>query len=212
MTYCTQQLVDSIHVIKDNSCYNIFNILKGIDLSEDPHWIANRQRLSKNTDTILGIYLNLVKNIIPVDASVYSPGHLRLAIERYIREFNPPRPVESECCVYFRMGDKTVDDNSLSMLDFDYLNLINRQPHKIISIVCCFSFSSIREQWRYSPLRLNQCKAIMIDIIDKIKSKYPESKIQIVSNPNVDHDICYLWNSSFIAHKRSSWRKIFGSL
>ena len=212
MSYSAKSLVDQIKVIQDNTTYNVFNILKGLDFEEDPYWTRNRRRLIRNSETIFGIYFNMVKSIIPLTKPTYSPGHLKMAIQKYIDVHQPRLPEASECCVYFRVGDKTVDVNSLSMLDFDYIEKIAKRPNDTITIVCCFSFSCIREEWYYSDSRLNSCRDIMTGVIDNIIKSFPNSKIQLVSNSNVDHDICYLWKNGFIAHKRSSWKKLFGCL
>ena len=203
MILCSDQ---EIKVIKDNSNYNIYNILKGTP--DDPDWLSKRIRLLKCKNTILGIYYNISAPVVDIYTPGFNIGYFHLAIEQYINTFHPELPGHNECCVYFRVGDKTFDPGGVNLLDFDYKTFIKRSNCKVITIICCISFSSIRDDWQYSHEKLNKCKNEMKSIINDIISSFPDKKVKIVSNSNPDNDICYLYKSKFIAHPRSSWSKL----
>lgn len=203
--------VDDIHVIRDNTEYNFYNILKGTD--DDPNWLSNRHRLALNQDTILGIYYNITQGIIDITKPGFNTGYLKLAIEQYIETNNPKQPDDDTYVIYFRLGDKTVEDNpSVDLLDFDYIDKLLQTNKSEIAVVCCFSFSNIKLDWNYNDSKLSRCRSIMNDILSEITLTVPERQLNIISNQNPDHDICYLYGCDFISHPRSSWFKLFNSL
>lgn len=194
--------IDDVKIIKDCTNYNICNILKGVH--DDPKWLSNRVRLQKNTDTILGIYLNNAHIKDNISTPGYNPGILRMSIQQYISLYNPILPQDDESCVYFRLGDQ-------NLTDFDYISLIERHNNNI-TVVCCIVFSDTgREEWSYNNKRVNDCKKKLSSIMTELHTKFNNRKIKIVSNSNPDLDICYLFKNGFISHPKCSWKQMFGN-
>lgn len=203
-------LVHDIKVTVDMTEYNVCNILKGDH--RDSKWLTNRQRLTKASDTILGIYFNnpLVNKAITTPG--YNPGVLKLSIKKYIDMFQPELPERNECCIHFRLGDRMTETQKEDLTVFNYIEQINNRPHDTITIVCNISYCGHTpddDDWRYNKAGVLINRKVMKDRLTEIASVYPQSNIKIKSSENVDHDICYLVANGFIGHPDSSWTQIF---
>ena len=196
-----KNIVDKVAIIHDNTLYNVGNILRAPD--DDKNWFDNRKRIQQSNDTILGMYFNHPLMVNTIDKPGYNPGLLKVCIIEYIKKYQPSLPEDNETCLYFRLGD-------INMTEFNYIDKL-KQSKDVISIVCCLSFSSDKPEWRSSAKKIAKSKKILYNIVKQIYSSYPMKNIKLISNTNVDHNICYLFKNGFISDYRCTWKQIFGN-
>ncbi len=194
--------IDKVRVIKDCTNYNFCNILKGVH--DDPKWLSNRIHLQRNTDTILGIYLNNIHIRDNISTPGYNPGILKMSIQQYISMHKPSLPKDDETCLYFRLGDQ-------NLTEFDYISPLMR-CNDDITVVCCIVFSGTdKDEWSYNEECVRKCKKKLSAIMTELKTRFENRKVKIISNNNPDLDICYLFRNGFISHPKCSWKQIFGN-
>lgn len=190
------------------------------------------------SNTILGIYFRnkVIRKKLHVPG--YSGIILKHSIEKYIKiNFdNLILPDDDEVVVYFRLGDNLKHSFNMGRkLFFDYKNQINNKikkgHYKKITIVTNFSFCSDDKHQElmtdevkkgifynsfqkkgtceYSKENIDFNRQTFLPILDDIVKTYSNYEVDIFSNENPDHDICYLYKNGFIGDSRATWYKIF---
>ena len=192
-----EKLIDKIKTLKHNSDYRVADILfkKGERWEHSANMVLVNE---KYNDTILQTYLKL--NSISKN---YNLRMLLDIIEIYNKNNNLPIPEENEVVLHLRMGDVVVKSSFLSK---DYINLLNNLVNKNpninkITIVTCFAYGEwsaeslhLRKKaplWNYTEKKQQENISKLKTLIQKINNNFPKINLDIMSNYEIDKDICY---------------------
>tara|TARA_B100000809_G_C15058294_1_gene501435 strand:- start:297 stop:1085 length:789 start_codon:yes stop_codon:yes gene_type:complete len=198
-------LVGEIITLRDHSDYRITDVF----LSRGERWEPSAEQVVSNPKykgTVLKKYLDL--------NGVGTAPDIRLfysVLKDHARSEKIPLPHEQEVVVHLRLGDVVVHDWYLSK---DYVQEISRMLAEnpeinTLSIVTCFVYAEWSEEslhlrkksplWVYTEEKQTQNVTAITTLLSSIRSAFPQLRIKIVSNSDIDCDIAYcVFSKSFI--------------
>ena len=202
-------LLNKIITIKSIPDYRIGDIFynKGYKYKESANNIINNNKFN---NTILKKYL--------INNNLNSKNYksLKNIIDDKIKKNNYPIPQKNEIVIHIRAGDVIVHK---WFLQKDYIKAINNivKKNKNInkcSIVCCLAYGDYKEKnlWLYSDEKnkknINKIKKLLENLI----SEFPNINFDIISNTDIDKDICYMSKSKYFIKDNGGISKLVNEL
>ena len=126
---------------------------------------------------------------------------LKNIINKHIINNNYIIPNKNEIVIHLRAGDVI---EFKWFLQKDYIKLINDILKKNSSInkctiVCCLSYGDYKEKnlWLYSDEKNKKNLYKIKKLLSKLINNFDNIKFDIISNKNIDKDICYMYKSKY---------------
>ncbi|MFC1670637.1 hypothetical protein ACFL20_09600 [Spirochaetota bacterium] len=188
-------LLDKINTIQSNPHYRVADVF----YSSGERWqdSANKVlRLPEFEDTILKKYLVANKGCREKNYDL-----LKDIIEQHAIAKSYLLPHKNELVLHVRAGDVVVHEWFLKK---DYISLISialdRNPNiTTITIVTCFAYQAFPEKlrWMYSDEKDRLNRDMLGKLLSDIYDKFRRYELKIVSNENVDEDLCYMFHANY---------------
>jgi hypothetical protein len=198
-------LVGEIITLRHLSDYRIADVF----LSRGERWEHSAEQVASNPKydgTVLKRYLDLNGIGTPPDFRLFYS-----VLKDYARSKEIPLPHEQEVVVHLRLGDVVVHDWYLSK---DYVHEISRilvenPAINTLSIVACFGYGEWSEDslhlrkksplWVYTEEKQTQNVTAITTLLSNIHSAFPQLRIKINSDSDIDRDIAYcVFSKNFI--------------
>ena len=215
-----EELLQKIHIVKQND-YRVGDIV----IRRGPRWrFSSRKIIQKDmyNGTILKQYLRRNGLFRPLNLNIL----LNIIINKN-KQKNLPVPDNNEIVIHLRMGD-FVDCRSI--LTKNYISLIknklieNTDINKI-TIVTAYAYGTWTQEEKilcnpspkqnfYNCTRETQRKNIngMKSLLESIVSTFPNLKLDIYSNLDIDKDICYCVLSNHFIHDIGGFSNLMNKL
>jgi hypothetical protein len=207
-------MIENIKILKHNSDYRVSDIVyKGGE-----RWQHSAEMVltkPKYNGTILQKYLKI--------NGIYNPANLPLLLQ-IIKEYKSPIPNNNELVVHLRLGDVVVHNWFLSK---DYISLIRNmlQQHNNINkltFVTCFAYQvwspeslHLRKNahlWKYTDEDQEKNVVKVTKLFNDIKNTFPNLKLNIYSNYNIDLDMRYCVFSKYFISDDGGFSKLLLTL
>lgn len=199
------ELVNCIKVLKNNSHYRVRDVIykKGPRWKNSMHHIINDDIYN---DTILKEYILQNRNkrdrLKPVNLKL-----LKNIINNHVITKKYKIPNVNELVMHLRLGDTVTNSWYMGRPYLEYIaqSLQNNKNINILTIVTCFAYQPWSTDslhlkvpksgdWIYTQEKHNQNVQSIETLLNKINNTF-DIPIRIVSNTNIDKDMCYCASS-----------------